>query len=35
LEYIHSNPTAGHSGYHKIVQRAKAYFFLEGDAKIY
>jgi hypothetical protein len=27
LEYIHSNPTAGHSGYHKIVQRAKAYFF--------
>jgi hypothetical protein len=27
LHYIHSNPSAGHSGYHKIVQREKAYFF--------
>lgn len=27
LQYIHSNPSAGHSGYHKTVQRAKLDFF--------
>jgi hypothetical protein len=27
LHYIHSNPQAGHSGYHKTMQRAKADFF--------
>jgi len=30
LQYIHSNPSAGHSGYHKTVQRAKADFFWKG-----
>jgi hypothetical protein len=27
LEYIHSNPAAGHSGYHKTIQRARANFY--------
>jgi transposase InsO family protein len=30
LQYIHSNPSAGHSGYHKTVHRAKADFFWKG-----
>jgi hypothetical protein len=30
LHYIHSNPQAGHSGYLKTVQRAKADFFWSG-----
>lgn len=35
LHYIHSNPQAGHSGYLKTVQRAKADFFLVRDEKGY
>jgi hypothetical protein len=27
LAYIHANPTAGHSGYHKTVHQAKADFY--------
>jgi hypothetical protein len=30
LEYIHSNPTSGHSGYHKTVHRAKLDFYWKG-----
>ena len=30
LAYVHANPTAGHSGYHKTVHRAKADFYWEG-----
>jgi hypothetical protein len=33
LDYIHSNPTAGHSGYHKTVQRAKVDFYWRGMRK--
>jgi hypothetical protein len=33
LEFIHSNPTAGHSGYHKTVQRAKTDFYWSGMRK--
>jgi hypothetical protein len=33
LEYIHSNPTAGHSGYHKTIDRAKADFYWSGMRK--
>jgi hypothetical protein len=33
LHYIHSNPQAGHSGYHKTVQRAKADFYWSGMRK--
>jgi len=33
LEFIHSNPTAGHSGYHNIVHRAKANFYWPGMRK--
>jgi hypothetical protein len=30
LTFIHSNPEAGHSGYHKTIQRAKANFYWKG-----
>jgi hypothetical protein len=30
LEFIHSNPTAGHSGYHKTLARAKTNFIWKG-----
>jgi hypothetical protein len=30
LEYIHSNPTSGHSGFHKTLARAKANFIWKG-----
>jgi hypothetical protein len=30
LTYIHSNPTAGHLGYHKTIQRAKTNFSKKG-----
>jgi len=30
LDFIHANPAAGHSGYHKTIQRAKANFFWTG-----
>jgi len=30
LEFIHSNPTAGHSGFHKTLQRAKTNFIWQG-----
>jgi len=30
LGYIHSNPTSGHSGYHKTVHRAKLDFYWKG-----
>jgi hypothetical protein len=33
LEFIHSNPTAGHSGYHNTVHRAKANFYWPGMRK--
>jgi hypothetical protein len=33
LEFLHSNPTAGHSGYHKIVHRAKTDFYCRGMQK--
>jgi hypothetical protein len=33
LQYLHSNPSAGHSGYHKTVQRAKSDFFWKGMRK--
>lgn len=33
LEFIHTNPTAGHFRYHKIVQRAKADFYWKGMSK--
>jgi hypothetical protein len=33
LEYIHSNPTTGHSGYHKTIDRAKADFYWNGMHK--
>jgi hypothetical protein len=33
LAYIHSNPAAGHSGYHKTVQQAKADFYWKGMRK--
>jgi hypothetical protein len=33
LEFIHFNPTAGHSGYHNTVHRAKANFYWPGMRK--
>jgi hypothetical protein len=33
LDYIHSNPTFGHSGYHKTVQRANVDFHWRGMQK--
>jgi len=30
LEFIHSDPTAGHSGYHKTLARAKSNFIWKG-----
>lgn len=30
LKFIHSNPTSGHSGYHKTVHRAKLDFYWKG-----
>jgi hypothetical protein len=33
LEYIHSNPTSGHSGYHKTIHRAKSDFYWTGMRK--
>jgi transposase InsO family protein len=30
LKFIHSNPIAGHSGFHKCLHRAKTYFFWKG-----
>lgn len=33
LAYIHSNLVAGHSGYHKTVQKAKADFYWKGMLK--
>jgi hypothetical protein len=30
LEFIHSNPIAGHSGFHKCLHRAKTDFFWKG-----
>lgn len=30
LEFIHSNPAVGHSGFHKTVHRAKADFYWKG-----
>jgi predicted ester cyclase len=33
LHYVHSNPQAGHLGYHKTLQRAKADFFWPGMRK--
>jgi len=30
LEFIHANPSAGHSGYHKTVHRAKKDFYWSG-----
>jgi hypothetical protein len=30
LEFIHSNPTSGHLGYHKTVHRAKLDFYWKG-----
>jgi hypothetical protein len=33
LDYIHSNPVAGHSDYHKTVQQAKANFYWKGMRK--
>lgn len=30
LEYIHDNPSSGHSGYHKTVNRAKRDFYWKG-----
>jgi hypothetical protein len=30
LEFIHSDPAAGHSGYHKTLHRAKVNFFWKG-----
>ncbi|GLT71300.1 hypothetical protein SLA2020_433310 [Shorea laevis] len=33
LEYIHSNPALGHSGYHKTLHRAKTDFYWPGMRK--
>jgi hypothetical protein len=33
LEFIHSNPSVGHSGYHKTVHRATANFYWPGMRK--
>jgi hypothetical protein len=33
FDYIHNSPQASHSGYRKIVQRAKANFYWEGMRK--
>jgi hypothetical protein len=33
LEFIHSNPSVGHSGYHKTIQQAKANFYWPGMRK--
>jgi hypothetical protein len=33
LEYIHFNPTVGHSGYHKTIDRVKADFYWSGMCK--
>jgi len=30
MEFIHSNSATGHSGYHKIIQRAKTNFYWKG-----
>jgi hypothetical protein len=30
LDFIHADPTAGHSGYHKTIHRAKANFYWKG-----
>jgi len=38
LEFIHSNPTAGHSGYHNTVHRNKANFYwpsMRKDIKLF
>jgi hypothetical protein len=38
LEFLHSNPIAGHSGYHKTIHWAKADFYWKGmrrDIKLF
>lgn len=38
VEYIHANPSSGHSGYHKTVHRAKCDFYwigMQNDIKKY
>jgi hypothetical protein len=38
LEFLHSNPTASHSGYHKTIHRAKINFYWKGmrrDIKLF